>query len=117
MKSLKGFIIVMGVLYIGFLCKHLIPIPVPETVYGMILLLILLKTGLVALETIEPISTVLLAYLASFFLPPGVGLMETYKKLEGILIPVLLICVVSTALTMIASGLTVKWLKERKNVQ
>lgn len=116
LKNIKSLTIIMGTLFIGVILRALIPLPIPESVYGMLLLFIFLKLGIVKLDTISEVSAILLSFLSFVFLPPSVGLMDSYFMVKDQLVGVVVVIFLSTILTMAASGLTVKLLKEKRRV-
>lgn len=113
MSTLSQVGILMLTLLIGTLLKMVIPIPVPATVYGMIILFILLRSKLVKVEKVEPVSNVLLANLAFLFVPAGVGMINEFKTLEGHLLAVIGILFVSNFLTLFVTGHVVQLIQKR----
>lgn len=114
MKLLRQFLIVLIICVIGEVLNKVVHVPLPGSIIGMILLFVCLLTGVVKIEMIEDISKFLLDHLAFFFIPSGVGLMAYAGILKKNLVPILVICFVSTILVMIATGMTVQLLKGRK---
>ena len=53
MKYLKQFGIILVLSFIGELLNHVLPLPVPSSIYGIILMFICLKTGLIPLEEVD----------------------------------------------------------------
>ena len=47
MKYVKQFSIILLITFVGELLHYLIPLPIPASVYGLVLMLIALQTGLV----------------------------------------------------------------------
>lgn len=108
MKTIRSILLVTASLFLGEFLASLIPLPVPGTIYGMLLLFLALYTGLVKLEDVEDTTGFLLANMAIFFIPPAVGIMKSYKLILKDLGPVLLIILTSTLITMAITGLVVK---------
>ena len=46
MKLLKQFLIILAISFVGEILKYLLPLPVPASIYGMVILFIGLLTGL-----------------------------------------------------------------------
>lgn len=113
MSTLRQVGVLMVTLLIGTLLRLVIPVPVPATVYGMIILFILLRAKVVKVESIEPVSNVLLANLAFLFVPAGVGMITEFKTLEGHLLAVLGIIFISNFLTLFVTGHVVQLLQKR----
>ena len=47
MKYVKQFFIILLISFVGELFKYLIPLPIPASIYGMVILFIGLMTGLI----------------------------------------------------------------------
>ena len=50
MKFIKQFSIILLITFLGELLHILIPLPIPASVYGLVLMLIALRSGLVKVE-------------------------------------------------------------------
>ena len=118
MKIILQIGLVLGICLLGEGVSLLLPIPFPGSVLAMIFLFILLLSGLLRPEHIKEKSDFLLKNMAFFFIPAGVGIMEYADELLPYLLPLLLICVITTILTFAASALTAKliiFLQEKKH--
>jgi len=60
MKYLHEAVIIAAVTFAAEIIKFFIPLPVPASIYGLILLFVLLKSGVVKLEQIEHVGGLLL---------------------------------------------------------
>lgn len=108
MKIILQIGVVLAICLLGEGVSLLLPIPFPGSVIAMILLFLLLLSGLLRPEHIRQKSDFLLQNMAFFFIPAGVGIMEYAEDLLPFLLPLLLICVITTVLTFAASALTAK---------
>lgn len=108
MKLLCQFGVIFGVCWISQILESLLPIPFPASVIGMVLLFVLLVTGLLKLEHIREKADFLLANMAFFFLPAGISVMNYFDVLRSALVPLLVICVVTTVLVFGATALSIK---------
>ena len=104
MKYLKQFAVILTMTFLGEVLHLLLPLPVPASIYGMVLLLISLMTGIIKLEQVRETGTFLIEIMPIMFIPAGVGLLDSWSSLRPILIPVLVITVVSTIFVMGISG-------------
>lgn len=104
MKYIKESAIIFGITMIGEFLNNLLPLPVPAGVYGLFLLLLLLCTGLLKLEEIEATGNFLLDIMPILFIPASVGLIESYEAMKAILVPLIVICLVSTLVVMGVTG-------------
>lgn len=108
MKIILQIGVVLAICLLGEGISLLLPIPFPGSVIAMILLFLLLLSGLLRPEHIRQKSDFLLQNMAFFFIPAGVGIVEYAEDLLPFLLPLLLICVITTVLTFAASAFTAK---------
>ena len=104
MKYLRQLLIILIFSFIGEILHSLIPIQVPASIYGLVLLLIALLTGIIQLPQVKETAKYLIEIMPLMFIPAGVGLLESWGNLKSILVPVLLLLVASTILVMGVSG-------------
>lgn len=104
MKWIGECMIIFGITLAGEWMNAALPFPIPSGVYGLFLFLILLCSGAVKLEQVEKTGGFLLEIMPILFIPASVGLLESYGVLREILVPVLIICLVSTVLVMAVTG-------------
>ena len=104
MKYLRQLLIILIFSFIGEILHSLIPIQVPASIYGLVLLFIALLTGIIQLPQVKEAAKYLIEIMPLMFIPAGVGLLESWGDLKSILIPVLILLVVSTILVMGVSG-------------
>ena len=115
MKHLGQIAIIAGVSLVGELLGYLIPLPVPGSIYGLLLMLFLLCTKMIKLRQVKAVSDWLISLMPVMFVGPTVGLMTSYESYKSFLIPVIVICIVSTVITMGVTGLTAQYLMFRRN--
>ena len=106
MKYLKQFLIIILVSCIGELLNYYIPLPIPASIYGLVLMLILLSLKIVPLAGVKDAAEFLINIMPVMFIPAGVGLIVYWEKLKPMLLPSCVIIFVSTILIMIATGKT-----------
>lgn len=104
MKYLKQFGIILFVSLLGELLRMLIPLPIPASVYGLVLMLILLMTGIIKLQQIKEVSAFLIEIMPVMFIPAGVGLLDSWPALRSVWIPVVLITLLTTIIVMAVTG-------------
>lgn len=114
MRLIGQFLIIAGVSFAGELLSLLLPLPVPASIYGLVLMLILLMTGVVKLHQVKTAADFLIEIMPLMFIGPSVGLMESLPALQAMLLPLVVILILTTLLTMGATGLTVQALVRRR---
>lgn len=104
MKYVRECLIIFGITLAGELLNLLLPLPIPAGVYGLFLLLILLCSGILKLESVETTGNFLLDIMPILFIPASAGLIESYETIKAILVPLTVICIVSTIVVMTVTG-------------
>ncbi len=104
MKYVRQICVILAVSLLGEALHALIPLPVPASIYGMLLLLAGLLTKTVRLDWVEDTADFLVAVMPIMFIPPAVGLIELSHDILPFLVPALIAVFVLTPLTMGASG-------------
>ncbi|MCR5415353.1 MAG: CidA/LrgA family protein [Pseudobutyrivibrio sp.] len=106
MKYLRQFLIILGVSLIGEILKAVLPLPIPASIYGMVLMFILLLTGALKLDQVRETGKFLIEIMPVMFIPAGVGLMTSWNVLEPVIIPVSIITVITIFTVMAATGIS-----------
>ncbi len=116
MKYLFQFQIILCFTLAGEVLQRLLPIPIPASVYGLVLLFLALCTGLVKLEQVREAGSFLTSVLPVLFVAPMVNILAHWELIASRLIPILLLLILSTVLTFGISGtVTQKLTKEEEN--
>lgn len=108
MKLLNQIFIVFCICFVGDIISYLLPIPFPGSVIAMVLLFILLCTGAVRKRRIEAITDFLLKNMSLMFIPPTVSIIGYLDVLGEVFVPFVLICLITTVLTFLATAYSVK---------
>lgn len=104
MKYLKQFMIILLFSLLGETLKYVLPLPIPSSIYGMILLFVSLMTGIIKLDQVENVGKLLIEIMPIMFIPAGVKIMASWSVLEPMIVPVSVITVVVLIVVMIATG-------------
>ena len=104
MKYLKQFLIIALVSLAGEGLHAILPLPVPASVYGLVLMLLLLLTGALKIEQVRGASTFLIEIMPVMFIPAAVGLLDSWEALQGMLVPFIVITVSTTVFVMVVTG-------------
>ena len=104
MRYLKQFAIIILISLMGELLSEFLPFSMPASIYGLVLMLVALMTGLLKVEHVKETSAFLLDVMPIMFVPPAVGLMDNWGVLKEILIPLVLVGTVSTIIVMVVTG-------------
>lgn len=87
MKFLKQFLIILVITFMGEGLKYLLPLPIPASIYGWILLFLALMTRIVKLESVRDAGKFLIEIMAGHVYPAGVGLMVSWGVLKPMFAP------------------------------
>lgn len=104
MKYLKQLTIILIITFLGEVIHKFIPLPIPASIYGLIIMLICLKTGIVNLENVRETANFLLDIMPVMFIPAAVGLMTIWKDILPVIIPIIFIALITTVIVMVSTG-------------
>ena len=113
MKYIRQFIIIILISFVGEVLNYLLPLPIPASIYGLVLMLLGLVRGLIPLAAVKDTAYFLVEIMPLMFIPAGVGLMDSWGNLRPILLPVAIITVVTSITVMGATGLLSQWVIRR----
>ena len=92
-----------------------LPLPIPASVYGLILLLAALTLGFVKLEQVKEVGLFLTGIFPLLFVPAAAGVMELWAEMGDMLLPIVLAIVPVTVLVLASAGRTTQALTRRKS--
>ena len=104
MRYLSQFLIILGFTLAGETLHRIIPLPVPASVYGLVLLFLALCTGLLKVERVKQAGDFLISVMPVLFVSPMVGIAERWGLIAPQLVPIVLILLSTTALTFGIAG-------------
>lgn len=114
MKYIHQFLIIMLISFIGELLSYILPLPIPASVYGLVILLVGLFTGIIRLRDIEDVADWLILIMPVLFVPSAVSLMNVGNQLLNDLLVICIVLVVSTIVVMVTTGKVAQYMIERK---
>lgn len=115
MKYLKQFLIILTISFVGEILKYLIPLPIPASIYGMVIMFVGLLTGLIPIGAVRDAGMFLVEIMPVMFIPAGVGLMATWGVLKPLMVPVAIVLVVTNITVMVATGRISQFIIRREN--
>jgi len=113
MKHIFRLTLILGISLLGELLNALIPLPIPGSIYGLVLMLAGLCTGLIPLEKVQSTGRFLVEIMPVMFIPAAVGLIDSWAAVRPMLVPTLVIMVVSTFVVMAVTGLVTQAIMRR----
>ena len=104
MKYLHQAVILAAITFAAEIIKYLLPLPIPVSIYGLVLLFLLLKTGILPLEKIQDVGDLLLELMPLLLVPASVSFVTALDTVQGMLLPVLIMGLTGTLLVMVITG-------------
>lgn len=118
MKYYKQAFVIITITLIAELLAHLIPLPIPASIYGMVILFVSLTTGIIKLDQVEATGTWLIAVMPAMFIVPAAGFILSWSSLRPHFLAWIAVISITTIVIMVATGLTAQFLtKDKKTDQ
>ena len=96
--------IILSISLVAELLEYVIPLPIAASVYGLVLMLFGLVTGLIPLRAVEETADLLVEVMPILFIPVTVSIMTNIDVLKELLLPLTVISLVTTVLIMAVTG-------------
>lgn len=68
MKYLKQFLIILAISFIGEILKYIVPLPIPASIYGMVIMFICLQTKILKLDDVKSVGKFLIEIMPVMFI-------------------------------------------------
>lgn len=101
------FGIVFGICWVGEMIAAFMPFVFPASVISMLLMLALLLAKMLKTDHIREKSDFLLQNMAFFFVPSGVAIMDKLEFVQGNILKLVFICVITFFITFVVTAYTV----------
>lgn len=105
----RSTLILLLFLYLGKGIQYLTHLPIPGSIFGLLLLFLGLNIRLFPLHYVLPTGNFLLNYITLFFVPVGVGLLQYTDLLSTHWLTIIVSSVVSTVAVLVSVG----WIYQR----
>ena len=117
MKFLRQFMIILLLSFLGEVLKMFIPLPIPTSVYGLVLMLLCLVTGILKTSQVKEAAFFLIEIMPVMFIPAAAGLIDSWKVLQPLLLPILVITVVITIFVMVVTGKIAQMIAQKRGIK
>ncbi len=117
MKFLRQFMIILLLSFLGEVLKMFIPLPIPASVYGLVLMLVCLVTGVLKTSQVKDAAFFLIEIMPVMFIPAAAGLIDSWKVLQPLLLPILVITVVITVFVMVITGKVAQMIAQKRGIK
>lgn len=118
MNYVKQFCIILAFSFAGEILNRLIPLPVPASIYGLVLMFLALEFKIIKVEHIKEVSKFLLGIMSIFFVPSSVGFINALPLMKKYGIQFAIIGIASTVIVFGITGQVTQLLmkiRDRKN--
>ena len=110
MNYIKEFSIILLFSFAGEILNKIIPLPIPASIYGIVLLFTTLETKIIKLKDIEKTGQFLIDIMPVMFIPAAVGLLESWGIVKSSILEYLIVMALSTVFVMAVSGLVTQFI-------
>lgn len=100
-QYLRSFVLIYICLYAGIAIASLLPITIPGSIIGMLILFILLSLQILPAKWVKPSCHLMIRYMALLFVPIGVGVMQYVDVIKQQFGPVVVSCFISTLVVLV----------------
>ena len=107
MKYLQQFGIILAVSFVGELLNYAIPLSIPASIYGLVLMFVCLCMKWIKLEDVKETAVFLIEIMPLMFIPAAVGLITSWNIIRPKLLAyaaALVVCVQGGAVLASAEG-------------
>ena len=109
MKYIREFGIIIVISLIGELLNYLIPLPIPSSIYGLVIMFLCLHFKIVKVADVKKTAVFLIEIMPLMFIPAAVGIIESWDIIKPNVIAYAIITIVSTVLVMAVAGRVTQW--------
>ncbi|MBQ8636445.1 MAG: CidA/LrgA family protein [Clostridia bacterium] len=114
MKYLMQFGIIIAISFAGEILYHFIPLTVPASIWGLVIMLVLLISGILKLEKVETAADFLINIMPPMFIPAIAGLIDSYKIIQSDVLAFFIINSLSTVIVIGVCGRVAQAILRRK---
>ncbi len=115
-KYLRAIALIYFCLFTGDALAALLPIAIPSSIIGMLLLFTLLSLQILPTKWVNPSCQLLIRYMVLLFVPIGVGIMQYYSQIIANLGPLVISCLVSTLLVLVVVGYSAHYFQRQRRI-
>ena len=104
MKYISQLAIILIITFIGEVLNNILPLPIPGSIYGFLILLLCLQLKIIELEKVKDVGGFLLDTMSVMFVPAAVGLIVIWADISQNILEILLIAISTTVIVMVVTG-------------
>lgn len=107
-KMIRQFSIITFILLASHIIVTGLNLPMPSSIVGMLILLVLLLTKAIKLNQVDDISKTLQKDITLFIIPLSIGIINSIELFEGRFLIIILIASLSTSIAIFTTALIMK---------
>lgn len=115
MKYITEAFPIVVVSFIGEILEYLIPLPIPASIYGLCLMLVLLSVGAVRVSSVGKVAHILVDIMPLTFIAPAVGLISVWDLIRSRIAVYAFMIAFTTLAVMLLSGRVTQRIIRRKD--
>ena len=104
MKYISQLAIILIITFLGEVLNNMIPLPIPGSIYGFLIMLLCLQFKIIELEKVKVVGSFLLDIMSIMFVPAVVGLIVIWTDISKNILEILIITISTTVIVMIVTG-------------
>lgn len=109
MKYVKQFGLILLITFLGEILKAIIPLSIPASIYGLLLMFIALQTRIIKIDHIHDAAIFLIEVMPVMFIPAAAGLKDSWAVLKPICAPIIIITILTTIIVMVVTGIVTQF--------
>ncbi|WP_061769646.1 CidA/LrgA family protein [Serratia symbiotica] len=115
-KYLRAIALIYLCLFTCDALAALLPIAIPGSIIGMLLLFTLLSLQILPTKWVKPGCQLLIRYMVLLFVPIGAGIMKYSPQIIANLGPLVISCLVSTLLVLVVVGYSAHYFQRQRRI-
>lgn len=108
MKYITQMLYILLFSLLGEFLQRVIPLPIPAAIYGLVLLLLALCTGILKEEKVAEVSDFLISAMPILFVAPVAKLLQYWGIIGPNVVAICVVMVVSSVVVFAVAGLVTK---------
>lgn len=96
--------IIISVSFVAEVMHALIPLPVASSIYGLVIMFLLLASKLIKVEQVEEVSSFFMLIMPVLFISPSVSIITAAADVGNSFVAVIVIALVSTIVVTAVTG-------------
>lgn len=117
MKFVFQFARIVGFYLLGEILATVLPLPIPASVYGLLLMVAVLRLGWLRLDQVRETGLFLTGIFPLLFVPAASGVMELGSQMMEVIVPLIIAIIPITALVMAVTGCVAQHCTSERGVQ